>query len=542
MSDHAVFISYSSKDVVVAKQILEYLEKNGVSCWMAPRNIIPGKHYASSILDAIKTSKAFFLLFSPYSNISEQCLKEVDRAVNAKLPIIPFRIKDHPPTEAMEYYLCNTHWLDAFSRQTGDYFPQLLSTCRRIIAGNVPEIVTPSRPQKKFEEISSGMQEALNKVDHSVAKDERKNFYKKHTKIEKTKPTTINPLVEPTQKNYKIDKFLKDQSNDLTQVDIKKKKIKKKVALKPAVTITKQSKSPTKNKYLAPFLIVLFSSFAIYTSKMMENKKNQKNFKSIKKDVVKNVKEIIDYNYLSTKLLTSDDLSFLNKKMIAEYRALIISKDGNLFKRIGGNLVENSHNRMELNNLAALDTLEHRPKFEILKQFQNSNLDLKKKYPLVFLAPSSAGEDAEVETSWDFHKEILKRLLRDHTIQALSTKEYPSQEDHSREYYISKVTLLVRAKILSSKKQFLEIKYQSNKNKEIIESIVKKYSSKLDFLKSSFKLIEQDQVNKTTTVIEISYSGGLNVKETIEHKEYKHVKILTTKIIAEVSTQIASLK
>lgn len=157
MSDHVVFISYSSKDVVIAKQILDYLEGNGIACWMAPRNIIPGEHYASSILEAIKNSKAFFLLFSPYSDASEQCLKEVDRAVNARIPIIPFRIVEHTPTEAMEYYLCNTHWMDAFKRPTGEYFPQLLNTCKRILDGKIPEVARPSRPQKALEEMSEGM-------------------------------------------------------------------------------------------------------------------------------------------------------------------------------------------------------------------------------------------------------------------------------------------------------------------------------------------------------------------------------------------------
>ena len=73
MSRHAVFISYSSKDVVVAKQVLEYLESNGVSCWMAHRNITPGQHYASAILDAIKTSKVFFF----YSHLTQMLLSNV---------------------------------------------------------------------------------------------------------------------------------------------------------------------------------------------------------------------------------------------------------------------------------------------------------------------------------------------------------------------------------------------------------------------------------------------------------------------------------
>ncbi|MBT7611393.1 MAG: toll/interleukin-1 receptor domain-containing protein [Bacteriovoracaceae bacterium] len=547
MSEHIVFISYSSKDVVVAKQILEYLEKNGIQCWMAPRNIIPGKHYASSILDAIKSSKAFFLLFSPYSNISEQCLKEVDRAVNAKLPIIPFRIEDHPPTEAMEYYLCNTHWMDAFSKETGDYFPQLLSTCRRILAGNTPKIVTPSRLQKKREEISDGMQEMLKKVDNSIAADEeeRKKFHKKHTNVEKTKSSMINPLIEPTLGNYKVESFLKEQNKEIVNKNIKKKKKKRKyVELKSASEISRQKTTKLRNKLIVPFLLILFGVFTVYTFKMMVKRNNEfkRKLKTTKIQKIEEIKKNIDYKYLSTNLLNLDDLSFIDKKNISEYRALINYKDGNLFKRVGGLLVENTHNRIELNNLASLDMHEHRPRFEILKQFQNNDLDLKKQYPLVFLDPSSIGEITEVEGSWNLHNEILKRLLRDHTVQALSTKEYPDQDDFSRDYYAADVSLLVRVRILKKKKKYLQIQYQVNKNKMIILNTIKKHSSRLSLLKYPLSIKETNQVSKKTTVMEFNYSGGENIKETLENKDYKMIKIILSEIIAEIANQIASLK
>jgi hypothetical protein len=35
-----VFLSYASPDAAVANQVCEYLESHGVSCWMAPRDVL----------------------------------------------------------------------------------------------------------------------------------------------------------------------------------------------------------------------------------------------------------------------------------------------------------------------------------------------------------------------------------------------------------------------------------------------------------------------------------------------------------------------
>lgn len=56
-----VFISYSSKQFREASQVCEYLERHGVLCWMAPRNIDPGSNYASQIVQAIRDSSALVL-------------------------------------------------------------------------------------------------------------------------------------------------------------------------------------------------------------------------------------------------------------------------------------------------------------------------------------------------------------------------------------------------------------------------------------------------------------------------------------------------
>src|SRR5688572_25696121 len=50
---HDVFVSHSAKDKAKADAVCDALEKGGVRCWIAPRDILPGANWATSILKAI---------------------------------------------------------------------------------------------------------------------------------------------------------------------------------------------------------------------------------------------------------------------------------------------------------------------------------------------------------------------------------------------------------------------------------------------------------------------------------------------------------
>ena len=120
-----VFISYSSKDKNIADAITHGLEERGLRCWIAPRDIKPGKEYAAEIVNAIKNSKIMVLVFSNNSNNSVHVLREVERAVSNGIPIIPFRIEDIFPNESMQYYISAAHWLDAFNLETEEQIEKL---------------------------------------------------------------------------------------------------------------------------------------------------------------------------------------------------------------------------------------------------------------------------------------------------------------------------------------------------------------------------------------------------------------------------------
>ncbi|MFO7621164.1 MAG: TIR domain-containing protein [Bacteroidales bacterium] len=112
---HDVFVSYSHKDANAADAVCSILEQQGIRCWMAPRDITPGAPFAEAIIDGIKGSKVFILVYSSNSNQSAQVIKEVDRAVHHGLAIIPLRLEDVPMTKQLEYYVSDVHWLDALT-------------------------------------------------------------------------------------------------------------------------------------------------------------------------------------------------------------------------------------------------------------------------------------------------------------------------------------------------------------------------------------------------------------------------------------------
>ena len=97
------FISYASKDKPAADATCAVLERAGIRCWIAPRDIKPGGEYGAAIIEAIDQCRVMVLIFSSSANGSRQVHREIERAVSKGVPIIPIRIEEVPPTRSMEY-------------------------------------------------------------------------------------------------------------------------------------------------------------------------------------------------------------------------------------------------------------------------------------------------------------------------------------------------------------------------------------------------------------------------------------------------------
>src|SRR5271154_520661 len=143
---HDVFVSYSSKDKPAADATCAVLESKGIRCWIAPRDITPGADWGETIVGAIHTSRALVLVFSANANLSHQIKREVERAVNVGLPIIPLRIENVMPTKSLEYFLSTPHWLDAFTPPLEHHLNYLADVIRHILSGQPPPAPAPLPP------------------------------------------------------------------------------------------------------------------------------------------------------------------------------------------------------------------------------------------------------------------------------------------------------------------------------------------------------------------------------------------------------------
>jgi hypothetical protein len=61
--------------------------------------------WAGATMDGIRASRLMILVFSDEANRSTQILREVERAVNAGIVLLPFRLEDVAPSGDLEYFI-----------------------------------------------------------------------------------------------------------------------------------------------------------------------------------------------------------------------------------------------------------------------------------------------------------------------------------------------------------------------------------------------------------------------------------------------------
>jgi len=131
---HDVFISHSAKDKTTADAVCAALESEGIRCWIAPRDVMPGMEWGRSIIEAIEQAKIMVLLFTANANASPQIRREVERAVNHDVVILPFRVENILPDKSLEYFIGNLHWLDAWTPPLEAHLNQLAGTIQMLLA------------------------------------------------------------------------------------------------------------------------------------------------------------------------------------------------------------------------------------------------------------------------------------------------------------------------------------------------------------------------------------------------------------------------
>ncbi|RFP08825.1 toll/interleukin-1 receptor domain-containing protein [Duganella sp. BJB488] len=138
-----VFLSHSHVDKVFADAICHRLEAADIRCWVAPRDIRPSEDWAEAIINAMDQARMLVLIFSASSNSSPQVRREVERAVNKGLMVLPFRIENVPLSKSLEYFISTQHWLDAITGDLEDHLTQLCSSVAMLLERLPPAAASP---------------------------------------------------------------------------------------------------------------------------------------------------------------------------------------------------------------------------------------------------------------------------------------------------------------------------------------------------------------------------------------------------------------
>ncbi len=128
---HDVFISYSSKDKLIADALCHAIEQEGIRCWIAPRDVNPGQNFAREINKAIKGCEYFVLVFSENSNAAQHVNSEINLAFNSQKTILSVKIDNAVMNESIEYYLGGTHWIDALPPPANLHFKMIIDSLKK---------------------------------------------------------------------------------------------------------------------------------------------------------------------------------------------------------------------------------------------------------------------------------------------------------------------------------------------------------------------------------------------------------------------------
>lgn len=142
-----VFISYASPDSAIAMAVCATLEREGLICWIAPRNVVPGEFYADAIVRAIDGATVIVLVLSTNAAGSPHVLREVERASSKRHPVVSLRIDLAPLPAALEYFLNTSHWLDARATGLEQAMPKLVEAVRHLLAPGSGKVAADASPR-----------------------------------------------------------------------------------------------------------------------------------------------------------------------------------------------------------------------------------------------------------------------------------------------------------------------------------------------------------------------------------------------------------
>jgi hypothetical protein len=130
-----IFVCFAIKDEVVAREVVESLEADGLKCWIFRRDVLPGQNHQEAIVQALEAASGVVFLFSEHSNKSLEIKKELSIAGSINVPVFPLRLVPIAPSGALRYELAVRQWIDIFPDRR-NALAKLTQTIKNVIGGS----------------------------------------------------------------------------------------------------------------------------------------------------------------------------------------------------------------------------------------------------------------------------------------------------------------------------------------------------------------------------------------------------------------------
>ena len=207
MSD--VFISHSSKDKEIADKVVKFFEDKGLSCWIAPRDIVPGTEWAAAISTAITASKVFLIIYTANSAESSQVSREVSLA-ETKLGVfvVPYKTDETPLKGSFEYYLTGSHFISANYAKHDYKLDELYNIVSGIVGKNIQNITNNTYIDHLHIGSAENFPESISEVVKVKAAEQAASMQNTQSSDNKT-------IQEKAASNSATDKSLSDKKSRL---------------------------------------------------------------------------------------------------------------------------------------------------------------------------------------------------------------------------------------------------------------------------------------------------------------------------------------
>jgi hypothetical protein len=125
-----VFVSYASKDRARVLELVQALEKFGVTVWRDQDQILGGENYGPKIVQAIKAAKIMMICCSDAAMRSKNVKQEIQLGWHYGIPYFPLLLEPVNYPEQVEYWLTGWQYVDVAKSSLDAAIPRIVQGLR----------------------------------------------------------------------------------------------------------------------------------------------------------------------------------------------------------------------------------------------------------------------------------------------------------------------------------------------------------------------------------------------------------------------------